>query len=453
MADAAPAVPGDPPPRATVLDSLGEDITRIVYPVSACMLLVVLLVSLLSSPDSPSPLTASIAAATGGGGGGGDNIPTALITALTFVVSVTAATFLLALLFYLRCTPCLRAYLGFSALAVLLVLGGQVALLLLTRLRLPLDAVSFALLLPNAAGALALAALAPASVPIALHQAALVAIAVLTAFWFTLLPEWTTWALLVAMAVYDLAAVLLPGGPLRVLLELAIERNEEIPALVYEARPVDPRHGRNWRLWREGRQPGGDLDASSTTVEVIEEVLGRHLDANSGNGSSPQVREAATSAGDVSNSRPRATLAAALSSSDSTVVQAGEVLALQEHRMAIAEMRVPLIQPRPERSGEEEEDEDGIGLSSSGAIKLGLGDFIFYSVLVGRAAMYDYMTVYACYLAIIAGLGITLLLLAFFRKALPALPVSIALGVVFYVLTRTLLEEFVVQCSTNLLMF
>ncbi|KAG0548591.1 hypothetical protein BDA96_01G179300 [Sorghum bicolor] len=455
MADAAAAaaVPGDVPASTTVLDSLGEDITRIVYPVSACMLLVVLLVSLLSSPSSPSPLSASIAAATGGvsGGGDGDDIPTALITALTFVVAVTAATFLLALLFYLRCTPCLRAYLGFSALAVLLVLGGQVALLLLSRLRFPLDAVSFALLLPNAAGALALATLAPASVPIALHQAALVAVAVLTAFWFTMLPEWTTWALLVAMAIYDLAAVLLPGGPLRVLLELAIQRNEEIPALVYEARPVDPRHGRNWRLWREGSQPGADLDESST-VEVIGEVLGRNLQANPGNSSSSQVHEAATLAGDVSNSRPRVTLVAAFSSSDSTVAQAGEVSALPEHRVAV-EMSVPLIQPRPQRSGEEVEDEDGIGLSSSGAIKLGLGDFIFYSVLVGRAAMYDYMTVYACYLAIIAGLGITLLLLAFFRKALPALPVSIALGVVFYVLTRTLLEEFVVQCSTNLLMF
>jgi presenilin 1 len=449
MADAdAAAVPVDGPARTTVLDSLGEDITRIVYPVSACMLLVVLLVSLLSSPSSPSPFSASIAAATGGVSGG-DDIPTALITALTFVVAVTAATFLLALLFYLRCTPCLRAYLGFSALAVLLVLGGQVALLLLSRLRLPLDAVSFALLLPNAAGALALAALAPASVPIALHQAALVAVAVLTAFWFTLLPEWTTWALLVAMAIYDLAAVLLPGGPLRVLLELAIQRNEEIPALVYEARPVDPRHGRNWRLWREGRQPGADLDASST-VEVIGEVL----QPDSGNSSASQVHEAETLAGDISNSRPRVTLAAALSSSDSsTVSQVGEVSALQEHRVAVAEMTVPLIQPRPQRSEEEVEDEDGIGLSSSGAIKLGLGDFIFYSVLVGRAAMYDYMTVYACYLAIIAGLGITLLLLAFFRKALPALPVSIALGVLFYVLTRTLLEEFVVQCSTNLVMF
>uniref|UniRef100_A0A0A9CTN4 Presenilin n=1 Tax=Arundo donax TaxID=35708 RepID=A0A0A9CTN4_ARUDO len=417
------------------------------------MLIVVLLVSLLSSPSSPSPLSTSFAAATGGaaGNGGGDDIPTALITAVTFVVAVTAATFLLALLFYLRCTPCLRAYMGFSALAVLLLLGGQIALLLISRLRFPLDAVSFALLIPNAAGALALAALSPASVPIALHQGALVAVAVLTAFWFTLLPEWTTWALLVAMAIYDLAAVLLPGGPLRVLLELAMERNEEIPALVYEARPVDPRHGRNWQLWREGRQPGGDLDASSM-VEVTGEELGRNLDANSGNSSTTRVHEVGTFAGDVNNSRPRTTLVPALSS-DSPVEQAGEVSALREHRVAVAEMRVPLIQPRSERSGEEQEDEDGIGLSSSGAIKLGLGDFIFYSVLVGRAAMYDYMTVYACYLAIIAGLGVTLLLLAFFRRALPALPVSITLGVVFYVLTRTLLEAFVMQCSKNLLMF
>jgi hypothetical protein len=49
--------------------------------------------------------------------------------------------------------------------------------------------------------------------------------------------------------------------------------------------------------------------------------------------------------------------------------------------------------------------------------------------------------------------GATLVLLAVYRHALPALPISVALGMVFYFSTRLLMEPLVVGLSTNLLFF
>lgn len=51
--------------------------------------------------------------------------------------------------------------------------------------------------------------------PLGLKQGYLVVVGCVTAYVFTYVPEWTTWVLLVGMALYDLWAVLSPGGPLK----------------------------------------------------------------------------------------------------------------------------------------------------------------------------------------------------------------------------------------------
>lgn len=355
------------------------------------MFTVVLLVCLLNSDPSSSSSFSSIATAAYSetdSDSPWDKLLGALLNSLVFVAAITAATFLLVLLFYLRCVAFLKLYMGFSAFVVLANLGGEISVLLIDRFRLPIDAVTFSILLFNFS-VVGVFAVFLSRFSILITQGYLVVIGVLVAYFFTMLPEWTTWVLLVALAVYDLAAVLLPVGPLRLLVEMAISRDEDIPALVYEARPVIRNNNLvQRRVWREQRSNHNDDVENSEAVTVVR-----------------------------------------------------------------SEISVPLIDDSSSRPESSETFLEGIGLGSSGAIKLGLGDFIFYSVLVGRAAMYDLMTVYACYLAIIAGLGVTLMLLSVYQKALPALPVSIMLGVVFYFLARLFLEVFVVQCSSNLVMF
>lgn len=400
------------------------------------MLLVVILVTVLSS-DSSSTVTvnsiATIAYTETTSDSTWDKFVGALLNSLVFVAVVTLVTFVLVLLFYLRCTKFLRAYMGFSSFIVLGFMGGEIALFLIEDFSVPIDCITFLVVLFNFA-VVGVLAVFMSKMAILVTQSYLVVIGMLVAYWFTLLPEWTTWVLLVAMALYDLAAVLLPVGPLKLLVELAISRDEEIPALVYEARPVTSQDSSavvgQRRVWRDRR------NENSNDVSHSNENVHSGLGENGSSGLNSNVNT---------------------SENDSTLVRAEEGRVPDRGQ----ELSAPLLEHITNAQQRRQEDAvsgesmvlEGIGLGSSGSIKLGLGDFIFYSVLVGRAAMYDFMTVYACYLAIIGGLGVTLMLLALYQKALPALPVSILLGVLFYILTRLLLEVFVVQCSLNLIMF
>jgi len=296
-----------------------------------------------------------------------ENLGKAFINVAIVIAIVVCMTMFLVMLYKYRCYRVIHGWLIVVSLMLLFIISYLYVDQVLDAHNLAFDWVSMGLLIWNfgVGGMLAI----HWKGPLRLQQIYNVFISSLIALLLIKnLPNITAWVLLAAISVYDLIAVLCPGGPLKQLLETAQEREEQLfPALIYSSAMA-------WVLMADVGAPGkADVSADNSTTQA-------------------------------------------------------EPVAAQP-RPAAAERAV-------DRTPVENVDED----EDTGGVKLGLGDFIFYSVLVGLAAQDgDWSTIFACYIGIVWGLTCTLFILSVFQKALPALPISVFFGIIFYFSTSQLI--------------
>lgn len=324
----------------------------------------------------------------------------ALLNAAIFVVMIVVVTCVFVALYYYRCMNIIFGWLILSTVTLFAFMGGYVFFEILNAANIPMDYITFAFLLWNFSicGILSIFWHAPLKV----NQGFLIFISAIMAILFTKLPEWTTWAVLAAIAIYDLFAVLCPRGPLRVLVETAQERNESIPALIYSA-----------SIWM---MMAGSTSSSSSSGEGGRRGIGRSLGLDRGNQPRNNNGDAGVGVGIGDDDEPE--------NQDDNQNQPQPQQAIE-------------LEPQdPDTAGDVSPDAIEDLTPQRRGVKLGLGDFVFYSVLVGRAALFDMLTVGTAFIGIVTGLFCTIMLLAVWKQALPALPISIFFGMIFYFWTK-----------------
>ncbi|KAF1803915.1 Presenilin-domain-containing protein [Mucor lusitanicus] len=266
------------------------------------------------------------------------------------------------------------------------------------------------------------------------------------AFSLTGLEQWTTWILLGLLAVWDLIAVLCPFGPLRLLIESSRNQQREVPALLYSVNAVWFMMASNDHFRLSNSMLGTVTAAESTTAH------GTVSSSSSNNNNRLSIQHHSPSSFIQHNFRKshdgfmrlpddsHVTIDSNNSSSSNPFATQTTLNLPEESTDQPSSSPPPRQEETSRKAPEPENDEEDAERSG---LKLGLGDFVFYSVLIARAAMYDWITTVCCTIAVLTGLTATIFLLAIYKKALPALPISIAFGMLFYFVAKTVLVPYV----------
>ncbi|KYQ92331.1 presenilin family protein [Tieghemostelium lacteum] len=350
-----------------------------------------------------------------------------IINSIIFLAVIILSTFIMVVLYKFKFMKALYGWLIGTSILLLGVFGGYLFILILIYCNVPLDYITFVVVIWNfsAGGMVCIYYYAPRL----FHRAYLISIAVLMALFLTRLPEWTTWAILALVSIYDIFAVLCPGGPLKQLIDTAKKRGEEIPALIYNASVYIGMAN----LESNDSNQSSPISPTTITNTVSTPTKSQfNQQQNEVSQPSPLPNESSSCStlnemleddDDHDENQMNKTISSSPSSSDISDTNT-------DHSIQISPDLTTSISS------------NNLSTKKPSNIKLGLGDFVFYSVLVGRAALNDMITVCTCFIAVITGLFLTLFLLALLKRALPALPMSIGLGILFYFITKVILTPY-----------
>ncbi|PIK44116.1 putative presenilin-1 isoform X3 [Apostichopus japonicus] len=390
-----------------------KHVIMLFVPVSLCMLLVVASISKVSYYQS-SDVYLIYTPFDEDSDQAGTKLWQALANAAILISIVMVMTVFLVVLYKYRCYKFIHGWLILASLMLLFVFSLIYLQELLVAFNVPMDyfTVSFVMWNFGVGGMVAIHWKGSLKV----QQAYLIIISAMAALIFIkYLPEWTY-----------LFAVLTPHGPLKILVELAQDRNETLfPALIYSSTmiwivsmaDVDPQP-KNSPATEEGSSQEPLQDTNQTGADEDAELENGGFDSNF-----------------VQRQTDYAERSQSMNSEDARAA----ARALRQGEGGGGGRAAPSTRPTPPTDDEDDEER---------GVKLGLGDFIFYSVLVGKASLYgDWTTTLACFVAILVGLCLTLILLAIFKKALPALPISIAFGLTFYFTTSYIVFPFTDICA------
>ena len=410
-----------------------------------------------------------------------------LLNGLIMVTVIGGMTFVIVLLYKYKCMWCLIGYMMFASTSLLGFLGGNIWYTAINIYNLPVDKFTFVMALWNFAAVGILAIFYGRGVPKFVTQAYLVATSVILAWHLSFFDDVMAWSLLFMLAMYDLCAVLTPCGPLKALVNLMSEEGApEMPGLLYEAElPPEARRpgvasssanygGRSTdsvSTSRSGAEStaAGSADSSGLRLELplavaqvynlkvidIPDKSKKIFSSGSGDsGSDKPLLSGGSSSATVevpqnpSKKQLKADVFVELPVNGGRIERIrrkGKTVFMERNRHGDPKRilwvdRQGRVFAESTEYGEDEEETEEAGRNS---IRLGLGDFIFYSVMVAKAAETSFTTFATCMLVILAGLGGTLILLSVFHHALPALPISICLGLFFYVVTRFFVQPWV----------